>query len=145
MDALLAAGAFIVEAMERGRSTYRLYDEALAEWMREGLPTERVHERIAHALLTLVPAAPGGRDWQRAPLYARTDLAKHAAVAGDTMSSSSIRSFSRSRIPHDAADAPSSNQRGARVPSPTGVSDEMREPKMEERISDLHLAALQYG
>lgn len=78
------AGAYIVEANVEGRSVYRLYHEALAEYLR-GLADQAMAQRtIAEALTALVPANPlsTGRDWHLAHPYTLRHLATHAVKAG---------------------------------------------------------------
>jgi WD40 repeat protein len=77
------AGAYVVEATEAGRSAYRLYHQALAEYLREETDLHGVHAAFTRALLRRVPpTADGDRDWDRAHPYTRRYLATHAAYAG---------------------------------------------------------------
>ncbi|RSN39107.1 hypothetical protein DMC64_38880 [Amycolatopsis sp. WAC 04197] len=77
------AGSYVVEAIEDGRSTYRLYHHALADHLREHADETAMHEAITEVLLSRVPRIFGGcRDWPRAHPYALRHLATHAALAG---------------------------------------------------------------
>ncbi|MFC8721124.1 caspase family protein [Kitasatospora sp. NPDC057198] len=77
------AGSYVVEATEDGRSAYRLYHEALAEHLREGVGAEAVHAAYARVLTERLPCrADGTPDWSRAHPYALHHLAHHAAGAG---------------------------------------------------------------
>ncbi|QFU88458.1 caspase family protein [Amycolatopsis sp. YIM 10] len=77
------AGSYVVEAIEGGRSTYRLYHQALAEHLRDGTDKTAVHASIAAVLKARVPRAPDGTlDWGRAHPYVRRHLSTHAAHAG---------------------------------------------------------------
>lgn len=55
------AGAYLVEALEDGRSVYRLYHEALAEHLRAGFDDLDMQRRITEALIAYVPSQPEGR------------------------------------------------------------------------------------
>jgi WD40 repeat protein len=77
------AGSYVVEATESDRSTYRLYHQALADHLREGVDTTAMHTAIAEVLVTRVPRTlEGRRDWTRAHPYTLRHLATHAALAG---------------------------------------------------------------
>ncbi|GAB2841610.1 hypothetical protein GCM10027074_04990 [Streptomyces deserti] len=77
------AGAYVVEAVEDGRSVYRLYHEAMAEYLRQGQDVRRVHRGFTAALRQAVPyRSDGARDWGRAHPYALRHLATHAVRAG---------------------------------------------------------------
>ncbi len=77
------AGAYVVEAVEDGRSVYRLYHEAMAEYLRQGQDAARAHRAFTTALRRAVPyGLDGTRDWRRAHPYALRHLATHAAEAG---------------------------------------------------------------
>lgn len=77
------AGDYIVEAAVGDRSVFRLYHEALAEYLRDPRRVVDSHFRIAETLLEQVPMIPGGhgRNWKQAHPYTRTHLASHAAAA----------------------------------------------------------------
>lgn len=69
---------------EDGRSTYRLYHQALADHLRDGIDATALHHAIAEVLLTRVPGTlDGHRDWTRAHPYTLRHLATHAALAGE--------------------------------------------------------------
>ncbi|MGW5406394.1 AAA family ATPase [Streptomyces spiralis] len=77
------AGAYVVESAEDGRSVYRLYHEAMAEYLRRGQDTRKVHEAFTTALRrTVPPRLDGGRDWGRAHPYALRHLVTHAVASG---------------------------------------------------------------
>ncbi|MGN9759747.1 AAA family ATPase [Streptomyces sp. SD31] len=77
------AGAYVVEAVEDGRSVYRLYHEAMAEYLRQGWDAGKAHRAFTTVLRRAVPyRLDGARDWERAHPYALRHLAVHAAHAG---------------------------------------------------------------
>ncbi|MFF2330170.1 MULTISPECIES: caspase family protein [unclassified Streptomyces] len=77
------AGSYIVEAIEDGRSVYRLYHEAMAEYLRTDQDAQAVHSALASALRATVPyGADAAPDWSRAHPYLRRHLATHAALGG---------------------------------------------------------------
>ncbi|MET9002064.1 WD40 repeat domain-containing protein [Amycolatopsis sp. NPDC004169] len=77
------AGSYVVEATESGRSTYRLYHQALAEHLHVGVDTAAVHRAIADVLVARVPRTlEGRRDWTCAHPYTLRHVATHAARAG---------------------------------------------------------------
>ncbi|WP_051864863.1 caspase family protein [Streptomyces griseus] len=77
------AGAYVVEAIEDGRSVYRLYHEAMAEYLRDGQEAARAHRAFTTTLRKAVPyALDGSPDWARAHPYALRNLATHASAAG---------------------------------------------------------------
>ncbi|MGH3940111.1 MAG: caspase family protein [Pseudonocardiaceae bacterium] len=74
------AGSYVVEATEANRSAYRLYHQALAEHLRDGIDDTAVHRAFTHVLRSRVPLnLDGSRDWTRAHPYALRHLATHAA------------------------------------------------------------------
>ncbi|MFF1611987.1 caspase family protein, partial [Amycolatopsis sp. NPDC058278] len=76
------AGSYVVEATEDGRSTYRLYHQALADHLRDGIDATAIHNAIAEVLIARVPRTlEGHRDWPRAHPYTLRHLATHAALA----------------------------------------------------------------
>ena len=78
-----AAGSYAVESLADGRSVYRLYHRALAEYLLADRDQHADEQAITQTLITLVP--PGERDareWAAAHPYIRTHLATHAARAG---------------------------------------------------------------
>ncbi|MFJ4930598.1 caspase family protein, partial [Streptomyces sp. NPDC088736] len=78
-----AAGSYVVEAVEDGRSAYRLYHEAMAEHLRHDTDPPAVHTAYTRALTDQVPyRSDVTRDWNRAHPYALRHLAHHAAEAG---------------------------------------------------------------
>ncbi|MFD5415433.1 hypothetical protein [Streptomyces nojiriensis] len=77
------AGSYVVEATENGRSAYRLYHEAMAEHLREGMDPGEVHAAYARVLTARVPChVDATPNWSRAHPYALAHLAHHAAQAG---------------------------------------------------------------
>ncbi|WP_406431287.1 caspase family protein [Streptomyces sp. NBC_01589] len=77
-----AAGSYVVEATESERSAYRLYHQALAEHLRDGVDEHSVHGVYTTVLTQRVPyRADGTRDWSRAHPYTLNYLALHATVA----------------------------------------------------------------
>ncbi|MCA1676760.1 MAG: peptidase C14 caspase catalytic subunit p20, partial [Actinobacteria bacterium] len=77
-----AAGSYALENLVDGRSVYRLYHRALAEYLLDGRDQVAEHRVITKTLLSLVPPrVGGGRDWAPAHPYSRTHLATHAARA----------------------------------------------------------------
>ncbi|WP_223835735.1 WD40 repeat domain-containing protein [Streptomyces venezuelae] len=77
------AGSYVVEATENGRSAYRLYHEAMAEYLREGTEPRTMHAAYTRVLTARVPwHIDVTQDWSRAHPYALAHLAHHAAQAG---------------------------------------------------------------
>ncbi|KUO04218.1 hypothetical protein AQJ67_12550 [Streptomyces caeruleatus] len=77
------AGAYVVEAVEDGRSVYRLYHEAMAEYLRQGQDYGEAHRALTTGLRRTVPyRLDGSPDWGRAHPYALRHLAVHADHAG---------------------------------------------------------------
>src|SRR5207253_1193634 len=81
------AGAFIVEAQAFDRSVYRLFHEALADYVRAqwwGMGDPEVHRRITEVLVALTPDLSESEDknWAAAHPYTRAYLSSHAAKAG---------------------------------------------------------------
>ena len=78
------AGSYVVEALESGRSVYRLYHAALAEYLRRGEDKKRVHGKFVTYLLRHVPrGATGEHLWAEAHPYILSHLATHAAAADE--------------------------------------------------------------
>jgi hypothetical protein len=81
-----AADYLIEQSTADGGPVYRLYHEALADYLRPaGLGEEAaLQRRLAIALIDAVAKRPDGigRDWASAPSYLTQHLATHAAVAG---------------------------------------------------------------
>ena len=76
------AGSYIVEAVEGDRSAYRLYHQALAEHLRNGIDDTTLHTAVVQVLTDHVPyGADGAPDWSRAHPYTKHYLAIHAAKA----------------------------------------------------------------
>ncbi|WP_262371272.1 caspase family protein [Streptomyces sp. WAC01526] len=77
------AGSYAVEATESGRSAYRLYHQALAEHLRDGIDPQAVHAAFTDVLIDRVPyRGDSTRDWSRAHPYTLNYLATHGAAAG---------------------------------------------------------------
>jgi hypothetical protein len=81
-----AADYLVEQATSEGDPVYRLYHEALAEYLRPARIEEKsaLQRRLATALLDAVPKRPDGisRAWSAAHPYLTRHLATHAAVAG---------------------------------------------------------------
>jgi WD40 repeat protein len=84
------AGSFVREDLEQDRSVYRLYHQALADYLRQGRTKEEVQRTIVQTLMDTVPRLVSGRgvdrlnkkDWRLAHPYIRIHLAEHAAACG---------------------------------------------------------------
>ncbi|WP_414507379.1 caspase family protein [Streptomyces sp. NEAU-L66] len=77
------AGSYVVEATESGRSAYRLYHQALAEHLRDGIDPQTVHAAFTDVLTDRLPYDDDStRDWSRAHPYTLSYLATHATAAG---------------------------------------------------------------
>jgi hypothetical protein len=82
---LSAGGSYVIEALEAGRSVYRLYHQAFADHLRLGRDAAADQRAIADCLRGLVPASdPEGAadDWSAAHPYVLRNLAAHAALGG---------------------------------------------------------------
>jgi hypothetical protein len=76
------AGSYVVETVDRGRSVYRLYHQALAEHLTTGTDEVAANEVFVQVLVDDVPYQPDGtRDWARAHPYTKQHLAWHAVRA----------------------------------------------------------------
>ncbi|MGW2827092.1 caspase family protein [Streptomyces sp. NPDC001443] len=76
------AGSYVVEATENGRSSYRLYHQALTEHLREDTDPAAIHSAFVDILTARVPyRGDATRDWSRAHPYTLNHLATHAAAA----------------------------------------------------------------
>jgi WD40 repeat protein len=80
------ASDYIVEAAIGDRSVFRLYHEALAEYLRDSRRIVESHSLIMETLIGQVPVIPGKhrRNWLMAHPYTRTHIASHA-TAGNRM------------------------------------------------------------
>jgi WD40 repeat protein len=84
------AGSFVVETLEEDRSVYRLYHQALADYLRQACDNKEAQRAIVRALIDTVPAlgdteekdAGENKDWRLAHPYLRTHLAEHASACG---------------------------------------------------------------
>ena len=77
-----AAGYLIESSDELGQPVYRLFHQALTDYLR---PEERETQRqrtLIEVLRREVPLGPAGLDWAHASVYIREHLATHAAAAG---------------------------------------------------------------
>jgi hypothetical protein len=78
------AGSFIVESLEQGRSVYRLYHQALADYLRRTPNAAEIQRHITVALIHAVTLLPDGKgkDWRLAPRYVLAHLPEHAVACG---------------------------------------------------------------
>ena len=78
------AAPFIVEAVEKDRSVYRVYHEKIAELLRASVDAGKAQQRIVKALRTRVPVELSAQelDWPRAHPYILTHFSNHALKAG---------------------------------------------------------------
>jgi WD40 repeat protein len=76
------AGSYVVEATENGRSAYRLYHQAMAEHLQDGVDATAVHSAYTRVLTSLPFLSDATRDWSRAHPYTLAHLAYHASRAG---------------------------------------------------------------
>ncbi|MEU4253210.1 hypothetical protein AB0F15_38020 [Amycolatopsis sp. NPDC026612] len=76
------AGFYIVEALVANRSVYRLYHEALAEYLRSWGDETEIQRKIVEFWIGRTPSRNGRPDWALASSYARRHLATHATAAG---------------------------------------------------------------
>jgi hypothetical protein len=78
-----SAASYLVESgSEHGPPVYRIFHQALIEYLRpEQKETQRQRDLVA-ALMRAVPPGAAGPDWADAPSYIREHLAAHAAAAG---------------------------------------------------------------
>src|SRR5215510_207564 len=82
----IAADYLVEQTTADGDSVYRLYHDALADYLRPASANNELvmQRRLVTALLEMVPSWPDGisRDWADAHPYLITHLAAHAAAAG---------------------------------------------------------------
>ena len=75
--------SFILEAIEDDRSVYRLYHQALADYLkRSGPPQGEAQRAFTKALIATAPVTESGPDWISAHPYIRKHLAEHAVGGG---------------------------------------------------------------
>jgi WD40 repeat protein len=76
------ASDYIVESAIGDRSVFRLYHEALAEYLRDPRRIVESHARIMETLLDQVSVLPGShkRNWLMAHPYTRTHIASHGTA-----------------------------------------------------------------
>jgi WD40 repeat protein len=79
-----SAGSFVVEAIEQNRSVYRLYHQALADYLRHGREIKETQRLVVVDLIATVPPLESGdrKDWPASNPYIRAHLAEHAASCG---------------------------------------------------------------
>ena len=75
------AGCYIVESLAQGRSVYRLYHAAMAEYVAGHAAAEEVHSGFVDFFTEHTPRRRNRR-WDRAHPYARRHLATHAGLCG---------------------------------------------------------------
>ncbi|GAA1852982.1 WD40 repeat domain-containing protein [Asanoa iriomotensis] len=96
-----AAWSYVAETEERGRSVYRLYHVAMAEYLREGADPAASHRAFVDVLTAQAPRTPDfALDWAHAHPYTLRNLATHAAAAGVVDDLAGDREF----LVHAAAD-----------------------------------------
>ena len=77
------AAFYLVEALDQGRSVYRLYHQQFAEYLWAAHTSSTAQQRITAELMRHVPvAAAGRREWLAAPPYIQAHLATHAGRGG---------------------------------------------------------------
>ena len=77
------AAFYLVEALDQGRSVYRLYHQQFAEYLWAAHASSTAQQRITAELMRHVPvAAAGRREWLAAAPYIRAHLATHAGKGG---------------------------------------------------------------
>ncbi|WP_406221600.1 caspase family protein [Streptomyces canus] len=81
---LSAGGSYVIEALEAGRSVYRLYHQAFADYLRLGRDAAADQRAITDCLVALVPVSgpEEDTDWGVAHPYVLRNLAVHAARGG---------------------------------------------------------------
>ncbi|MEV6841694.1 hypothetical protein AB0N17_46105, partial [Streptomyces sp. NPDC051133] len=83
LEWLLATAAdFLVEqTVDQEEIHYRLYHQALVDYLRLAHDDHLVERRITRVLTGLAPITGGRPDWAKAPAYVRRHLPRHAAAA----------------------------------------------------------------
>ncbi|GLH99928.1 caspase family protein [Phytohabitans aurantiacus] len=142
------AGYYIIEAQEDHRSSYRLYHEALAEYLRgsEGTGGERDHQEIHRRFLHGLRSTVDGQDWRGAHPYVRRHLATHAAKAGEVddylLNPHYLPCADRSRLLAAAATAATAPGRRAALAFQQAMHASIDD--FETRVAYLEQAACQY-
>lgn len=79
-----SAALYLMERVDghTGEPTFRLYHDALGQYLRDQCPHHTPQQAITNALLESVPTRDGKRDWAAADAYSRDHLAHHAATTG---------------------------------------------------------------
>jgi WD40 repeat protein len=80
------AGGYIVNTLEDGRSVYRLYHQALIDYLRDPPLDRHRQTMVFRSLVDSVPLLEGCRTWEAAHPYILQHLASHASEVG-TLSS----------------------------------------------------------
>lgn len=79
---LSTAADFLVEqTVDQEETHYRLYHQALVDYVRSAHDDHLVERRITRALTGLAPICEGRPEWAKAPAYVRRHLPRHAAAA----------------------------------------------------------------
>lgn len=78
-EVLNSAGDLIVETVEHGEPVYRLFHEALSEYLRRDYPAAMAHSAIADAIVAHI----AGRAWTSVHPYIVAHLPRHLALAKD--------------------------------------------------------------
>ncbi|MFE7930775.1 hypothetical protein ACFU6S_18940 [Streptomyces sp. NPDC057456] len=79
---LSTAADFLVEqTVDQEEIHYRLYHQALVDYLRLAQDDHLVERRITRVLTGLAPISEGRPEWAKAPAYVRRYLSRHAAAA----------------------------------------------------------------
>ncbi|MEU6511235.1 hypothetical protein [Streptomyces sp. NPDC046942] len=80
---LSTAADFLVEqTVDQEEIHYRLYHQALVDYLRLPQDDHHVERRFTRVLTGLAPLSEGRPEWGKAPAYVRRHLPRHAAAAG---------------------------------------------------------------
>ncbi|OBK24368.1 hypothetical protein A5634_03265 [Mycobacterium asiaticum] len=139
-----AAGSYVVEGDNGGRSVYRLYHRSLADYLLEQRDTRADHRTIAKTLLAAVPYTFGaGRDWTSVHPYLTDHLPTHAARGGvldDLLTDPGFLQVANVISLLDVASSAKSDE--AKLAARAYERAAIRQPNEPEA---LHIAALQVG
>jgi WD40 repeat protein len=148
---LVHAGSYVVEALDQQRSVYRLYHQALADYLRRACDSVAANRTIAETLRASVPSmseASGLRNWPLAQPYVRTHLAEHAAaggILGDMMGEPLYLLTADAGRLLAALTAHREGLPGSIVRAYRGVVHNLRDKPLAEAAAYLELAARQTG
>lgn len=151
------AGAYVVQALEDERAVYRLYHQALADYLVQPESAANIELAYVRILEQAVPTSQGESDWSQAQHYTLNYLPAHAARCGELHRLLKDESFVVHAAPQRlmAAIAATKTSMQDRLSTPGNAPDvsdfyeaayaSLRTVEAAERGLYLRIAALQFG